>query len=668
MPTYRLAAFLALTCSAQAAIAPVRASVQLRVVILAVNEFPDSSTFQDDDLDSKMLEAGKDLTAYFQQNFNVTPEFLHTRAQTDSEPLRRWLGEYFTTTQQTITLFFILTHGVGETTNANTAYNSELYLATTDASDDTITSKGLKARAELLSYFRSQPNGSTVFLFIDACNAARINSEGLKQDLNADPQHHVMILTSSQAVEKAYQARFTRTLQKLWEIPTTNCTHEDSSIEKLIDMSMDRYYPLATPSTMNQTVKVVRPFTKEFCIESFAADHALLVIGNTSRTTEMKVAYRQYGDTQESEWMTIPTNSIVSLTLLRKQYSLHMIAEDAQPSSDDPMVSVDFSSGNYAQFLPSSGSPDPLQFSTLAAHAVTVAEESGMPDNAVQMLRSSIDQDLTAAITERNDELAQRKRRSDELKSLARALAVDEQTVTVQEENERQAITKEVADLATCCRQNRGGLPIVDYTALQAAIRLTDQRKQNLAAIGERRGEITQRLTLTAVESAQAEVARVTTEDTLYRLRLRLQELVNTIRVGKQEAQQALASRIDQIGEDAVRTERGIVFSLDRSGIGPGGEIPAGTQASLATIAETLRTAYPGTFVEVEAYDSGGDQDAAKLRADAVARELAQTLGDSATIVARGFGRVPVVDQDSNIGQVVPTTVQVTLSGTRLGY
>jgi hypothetical protein len=341
-----------------------------------------------------MLKAGQELTDYFQKRYGVSPEFRHTRAETASAALKSWLENYFRTTQRTITLVFVLTHGVPFTTTAKTVYNSELYLATSDASQATISGVGLKARAELLNYFKTLPNGSSVFLFIDACDAGSIGSEGLERDLGSDPDHKVMILVSSKANQQSYQARFTRTLQRLWEAPPPDpCTHEPTAVESLITKSMDKFFPLNISVSTKQEVKMIRPYTQDFCLESFSADRSLLLVANPSINHDIDVSWREDGDLQDSDPRPVKANKIAPLWLLRKKYRVHFTTESGQ-SITKP---IDLSSNPFARLLVADASDNVTTTSSVARKSLDVLQQTGASAEDAKEFATAIANDLSAA-------------------------------------------------------------------------------------------------------------------------------------------------------------------------------------------------------------------------------------------------------------------------------
>jgi hypothetical protein len=647
---------------------------QLRVVILDVNDFDPGSSFRDDDLDRELLSAGSQLNNFFKHNYGVTPEFLYRRSDTTSEALRKWLGNYFATTQQTVTLVFVLTHGVGSFTKADTAYNSELYLATSDASQTNITSKGLKARAELLSYFKELPNGSSVFLFIDTCDAASINSEGLKRDLDADGDHKMMILAASKATKKSYQARFTRTLQRIWEEQSPPCTHSVDDVEKLVTESMDRFFPVNVPVGEQQEVKLVRAYTQDFCIESFGADQSLLLVANPSPNRSMEISWRQDGDLQDSATISIDAHSIHPFRLLRRQYRLHAEIEDAESFS----FPVNLNSGHSVQLVIAKPNPTAAEISSLGQGALDVVAMSGMPPAEITAFTNTVQSQLSAQADSAVTRKANADRVADHWTQQVAEITALETAAAAEAQSSEQNAENAKRELLTCChRTNPVGIETVDSAELQKKRGEAEQAEQSALALQDNANKLASERAKVELSAAEAHISVVDATKQRDEARVALSDFAEAVQA-RQDAeqiakrgQQQLADHLTNPLWKSERTDRGIIVTIDYATLRSRG---VDVDVALQTLRRTLREAIPDALVEVEAYSADGNSNEAKSTADSVGGVLAKpssssTLGYSPAlhVVTRGFGR-KLLTTDSGISKTAPSSLQIVISSTELGY
>jgi hypothetical protein len=643
---------------------------QLRVVILAVNDFDETSTYRDHDLDADLLSAGQDLANFFRQNYKISPEFLYKRAETSSTALRAWLPNYFNTTQRAITLFFILTHGEGSFTPAETAYNSELYLATSDASKGTITSVGLKARAELLSYFRMLPNGSSVFLFIDTCDAASIGSEGLKRELNNDQDHKMMILAASKANKKSYQARFTRTLQRLWEVKSPPCTHGETDIESLVTSSMDKFYPLNVPTDQTQEVKMVKAYTQDFCLESFGPDQSLLLVGNPSPIDEMEVSWREEGDLQDSpKSPPIGAHSIAAFRLLRKLYRLHAEIGNA----DAFTLPVDLQNGHSIQLVIAKPNPRVGEISGLGQNALDIVASSGMPAKDIDTFTDTLRSDLSTYVDVSTTEVDHRNHAAAIWAQKLQDLAASQTSTVVELDTALKNVDKAKAELSTCCHHSVLGVDIVDIRAMASKKTELQSATDAVSVINDEMQHIETLRAEAEVGAAQAYISVLQAQQQLNEAQSALTNFVDAVQARTQsdqelkKGQQELAHRLSNPLWQASRTDRGIIITVKDTGPDHKAEL----KTALETLGEQIRGAIPGALIEVEAYSENGNSKKAKLLAESIANILKRppdgsVIADGGGLVARGFGRVLTVEDGKTVQ--IPTQLRIVISSTSLGY
>jgi hypothetical protein len=664
-----------LLCARSALAAP--DDTQLRVVILAVNDFSEGSSFRDASLDAEILKAGQELADYFQKRYGVSPAFLHTGAETSSAALKSWLGDYFRTTQRTITLVFVLTHGVPFTTTANTVYNSELYLATSDASQATIGGVGLKARAELLNYFRTLPNGSSVFLFLDACEAGSVGSEGLKRDLDTDRDHKVMILVSSKANQQSYEARFTRTLERLWEAsPPDPCTHEPVAVESLITKSMDKFFPLKISVSTKQEVKMVRKFSEDFCFESFSADRSLLLVTNPSTNHDIEVSWREEGDLQDSDPMPVGANAVVPLWLLRKNYRVHFNAENGQSITK----AVDLSSSPFARLFVADASDNVTITSNLAQKSLEVLQQTGAGAEYAKDFVDAVGNEISATSRRRAAVATEADSHAASMDAQVGEIAQRDRVLVAEARSRQQQADEARAEATACCRRVIAGVSIVDSQALQQVMEREQQAEQSSSEIEQQRRQLATQRAQAELGASQARLEVSRAQAQLGEAQSALKGFEDTVRRNSsfteqiQSGQRGIADKLSNTVLRAARTDRGIVISIPKPLKNSSGqyELSPDLMREIFAFKARLLQLLPDAFIEVEVYSEPGDEIAARSLADEfrsllVGSSLAASGFRSQDVVARGFGRVPVFE-NGRLTHAVPSGVQIVISSAAIGY
>jgi hypothetical protein len=664
---------LSLLLSLYLGMAPTRANAdeetQLRVVILDVNDFNEESSFRDEELDADLLKAGEELDKFFNDNYNVTPTFLYTRKDTSSTALRKWLPDYFNTTQKTIMLFFILTHGRGFHSNAKTSYNSELYLATSDSSFDSMYDYGLKARAELLSSFKMLPNGSSVFLFIDACEASSIESGGLALDLDADKNHRMMILAASKAQRKSYKARFTRTLQKIWEEPhkpESECTKE-RDVDTVVTNRMDALFPVKVPTNERQEIKLVRAYTQDFCLESFAADQSLLLVGNTS-VDAMDVSWRRDTELSFSSPKPVKPQELEAFKLLRTSYRLHTKV----PSFEDT-AAVDLEKGNSVRLVIPAVTGAAADISKIGGKSLIVASNLGASATAIDSLKSQVRDELSKRVSEEVS-------RTNKTKILIAKNEAQLQEAKSEQDSANQELAaargkfeKAKQELATCCRHTINGIQIMDDKEMAEKKREVDLVREHEKAVAGTLKTLDSERAHAELLVAQANVELAHQESKVQAARTAFSgfqdsvEMYDKIEKAKHETQEQFASRLANPLWSVSRADRGITIQIPDVPA----EIPNDLSVAFQNLKVQVETQIPATaLIEVEAYSNSGDLERSALLANSVARILNQgpaEPNEHVSVVARGYGKTPTLVGDGSVKHL-PNGLRIVISSPSIGY
>jgi hypothetical protein len=156
---------------------------------------------------------------------------------------------------------------------------------------------------------------------------------------------------------------------------------------------MDKFFPLNISVSTKQEVKMIRPYTQDFCLESFSADRSLLLVANPSINHDIDVSWREDGDLQDSDPRPVKANKIAPLWLLRKKYRVHFTTESGQ-SITKP---IDLSSNPFARLLVADASDNVTTTSSVARKSLDVLQQTGASAEDAKEFATAIANDLSAA-------------------------------------------------------------------------------------------------------------------------------------------------------------------------------------------------------------------------------------------------------------------------------
>jgi hypothetical protein len=627
---------------------------QLRVFIIAVKDFdqppktPPSASLYDAGIADSVDKAGSELTKFFVDNYHVTPILFTTHDETLSGTLRANLNDYFkNNTQFTLDFVFVLTHGVGESNQSGTTNNSRLFLATSDTTRSNYSSVALKSR-ELIDYFEGARPGSSVFLFIDACESGALFSPRVDGDLKADwaSSTRFLIISSSMAGQDSYDARFSRALLSIWRGDSgnlTKCTRDREGIEELIS---ERITQLGGKSQQKQEVSVVFPYTDSLCLESLGSAWGLLILSN-SFPVPTKVTVRTDGGDKVAE-KTLASSQVYPLRLPRGPYR---IVAESSDGAIHKAFSVSLTEDTAVSYQPLASIYEQVTSDTDAVHirsdyfkVIETARAFGATEADIDHLRVGGIQAAQEAST-------------------AAAAAGSSTTVVVAEAARRRTdLARRQSEAAQSVQATTAGL----QNAQAALARVTERASTGINAItgisiAGSAEEISSRQM--AVRNAQAAVSQaVQTRD-----RLIVEQQSLSLEQSKLEVRLArLPSIAAQIADDRGAMEQAHAATslvaekfrslreAFRTAVAPVGQAvidERGITVTLSPSAKSLRPVSPrldqfvrvfraqeGVRVEVESYDPTGDVKGSREWSRVIVRYLSERM-PGAQIVGRGYGR-----------------------------
>jgi hypothetical protein len=265
---------------------PVQTPV-MRVTIVAVSKFDDTNLSNDTELTTAIETNAQALKKYFEDHFSIVPELFNTKDETSDSGLRDWLfDDLRADSEKSIHLIFVLTHGFPNPGTDKKVNDSDIYLATSNTYESKPASHAIRGM-ELLEAIGHTAKRNTYFLFIDSCGSGAINGDMLQNTLryNPDLASRLMILTAAMPDEKAYRARFTEALLRIWQANNSLCSqanlsacHCGSSIESYLTNQI-KTIPGVSPDVA-QNVQLVSEYFPDFCIELFGIEQRVLFLFN----------------------------------------------------------------------------------------------------------------------------------------------------------------------------------------------------------------------------------------------------------------------------------------------------------------------------------------------------------------------------------------------------
>jgi hypothetical protein len=305
---------------------------RLFVDIVAVTEFEDPAyPALSEGLGAAYSDAADSLVKFFAASLPSAQVKVWTGvAETSRAAVQGLLYEHLAKREDSVNLLFILTHGHQETFPASQIAERELFLAVIDSRLDDIRGTALPA-AELLAAITHFPASSSTFVFIDACHsAAALNlSVTLNRSLWEAMGVNLMVLVSSGAYQKSFNALFTRALVEQWSTSGNECLDGQGRIARELSNRIQQKVGESTWRLLRQDITLVVPYSGGFCLDSLSRHGALALVRNpTGRAYRLRYR-RSDGHGAEFE-AALASRSMMPIKLDRVEYLL----EALDPSSE----------------------------------------------------------------------------------------------------------------------------------------------------------------------------------------------------------------------------------------------------------------------------------------------------------------------------------------------
>jgi hypothetical protein len=308
---------------------------KLQVVILPISEFADHR-WDNAALQTSIEKSANDLEDFFSKKFPDAIVHVLKPAQTDSQSIRDFLrGDFAKFADGTVTLFFVLSHGVPNP-SPNTNYNQDLLIVTRDTDHDHPENRAFSVATDLVPEFtKLKSPGSIVLAFLDTCysGAASNLSMHISTSLAEDYGLRLMVMASSLSEAQSYKATFSEALIELWKRPSNNaCTTPDLAPTEL-RQSISRQLSPQKLGPIEGLPKVVIPYYGKLCLESFAADGGLIVFYN-ARSDTVAAIIKQNGQPIDDS-IPLEFNNVIPYKISRRNYALSIVRGDGVQILED---------------------------------------------------------------------------------------------------------------------------------------------------------------------------------------------------------------------------------------------------------------------------------------------------------------------------------------------
>ena len=347
---------------------------KLQVVILPISEFDDHG-WDNAALQTSIDKSAKDLEEFFSKKFPDAIVHVLKPNQTDSQSIRDFLrGDFAKFADGTVTLFFILSHGVPNP-SPNTNYNQDLLIVTRDTDHAHPSNRAFSVATDLVPEFTKLKSGSIVLAFLDTCysGAASNLSMHISTALAEDYGLRLMVMASSLSEAQSYKATFSEALLELWKRPSNNaCTTPDLAPTEL-RQSIARQLSPQKLGPIEGLPKVVIPYYGKLCLESFAADGGLIVFYSARKDTVAAIIKQNGQPVGDS--IPIEFNNVIPYKIPRRNYALSIVRADGIQISEDN-VDLDTDPVSFETI----GTPKLAQLGAIYMRTAEYAKRAWLPD------------------------------------------------------------------------------------------------------------------------------------------------------------------------------------------------------------------------------------------------------------------------------------------------
>lgn len=361
---------------------------KLQVVIVAVSGFDDPA-FHDPLLEQGIAAATTALVNFLGQTFPAANvKVVNSHDDTTDGKLTTFFKERFPSIADgNVTLLFVLSHGEPYP-YPNRQYGSDVQIIASDTPKAEVRGKSISLSNDILHYLNGLSPGTLVFGFIDTCYSGGASNFSVALDDATRNRMGVktMMMVSALSDQVMFQGGFTEALVHLWSQadPAGRCTVPEQSTDSIRD---EIAKTLSDAGTMlGQTEgypAVLIHFQGLFCLESFAADSALVAIYNAGTSSYRAVFTDQNGHTFGQ---MISGNDTTPLRLTRAVYEMDLFQDNQQVA---PPKKLDLSADPLDYEVIGNANPDPSQVGHSLEETIKTGQTVGIPEDNLNQLRKN---------------------------------------------------------------------------------------------------------------------------------------------------------------------------------------------------------------------------------------------------------------------------------------
>ena len=242
-----------------------------------------------------------------------------------------------------ITVLFLLSHGEAKPSENHSSDSDLLIMASDTPKGDPFHSKTLSLTHDIIGRLTDLKPGSFIVGYIDTCQAAAAHSVPLATmaAIAGERGTKMNIWAASLADEYAFQASFTRALVELWQKPAdsppsngvprcTDTTWSPSKIrDEISELLSKQNPPLSLKENEGLPTLLLQSAPTLLCLETFAADSAIVTVSNESDATIHVVLTPEADPKSAPQFRTaVDKDSAAVMRVTRIPYDLRVISED----------------------------------------------------------------------------------------------------------------------------------------------------------------------------------------------------------------------------------------------------------------------------------------------------------------------------------------------------
>jgi hypothetical protein len=523
----------------------------LRVTVVVVTHFTADSELQKDPFAPLAAAAATRVEKHFFDYFGLHPKIIQDADDTSRERLQTLLRDDLRNdSSQSLHVVFFLSHGWSEEMPPPGS-GTEFYFATSDTQLKK-SSSAMSGRDLLSSLFSLAP-GASVFLIVDACSSAAIDTDLIRKELSLLSEGvrvRTVVLASSLVDNPSFAARLTNALVNVWEAKGRELHCGKEVIESFLDgqlISLNH-----NTGVLEQHVRLLNQYSPYFCVEGFNKDRALGIFYN-SATEDVRLTLVDR-NTKQVKPLILEGKQLYPVTLDRHIYEYAVVPQRAKSTlSKEPPGTLHLDKPNFVQLKPLY-SPSFAENADVHARSAQIAYSWGAGQKEVNGLNQIASQLFERGHQNAEQETQRAKRAEEDAKGKLEVLHVRRDK---KEEEASEAAGKLARIEALIATNKSSGWEAMRLEAERMRAYTTFTRTQSqLKRIDERIEEEDDKLSAAKTSKATAESEITQTEKGLKELHLRLLHSTESLR------ELDILQRDLSAFVSAAMSARGIVVSI----------------------------------------------------------------------------------------------------------